>query len=72
MRDPEANMAIKLYDLAGAETDRRFSPYCWRARMALVHKGLPDLLAIIPNGLVHEHTVVVGIQPEQAGGQRLA
>jgi len=40
MRDPEANMAIKLYDLAGAETDRRFSPYCWRARMALAHKGL--------------------------------
>lgn len=33
-------MAIKLYDLAGAETDRRFSPYCWRARMALAHKGL--------------------------------
>ncbi|HVA12037.1 MAG TPA: glutathione S-transferase family protein [Stellaceae bacterium] len=30
----------KLYDLAGAEADRRFSPYCWRARMALAHKGL--------------------------------
>jgi hypothetical protein len=40
MRDPETNMAIKLYDLAGAETDRRFSPYCWRARMALAYKGL--------------------------------
>ena len=33
-------MAIKLYDLAGAEPDRRFSPYCWRTRMALAHKGL--------------------------------
>jgi glutathione S-transferase len=33
-------MAIKLYDLAGAEPDRRFSPYCWRSRMALAHKGL--------------------------------
>src|SRR3954452_17932450 len=33
-------MAIKLYDLAGAEDDRRFSPYCWRVRMALKHKGL--------------------------------
>jgi glutathione S-transferase len=33
-------MAIKLYDLAGAEDDRRFSPYCWRAKMALKHKGL--------------------------------
>ena len=33
-------MAIKLYDLAGAEDDRRFSPYCWRVKMALMHKGL--------------------------------
>ena len=33
-------MAIKLYDLAGAEDDRRFSPYCWRTKMALKHKGL--------------------------------
>src|SRR3954468_15230729 len=31
---------IKLYDLAGAEDDRRFSPYCWRTKMALKHKGL--------------------------------
>ena len=33
-------MTIKLYDLAGAEDDRRFSPYCWRIKMALAHKGL--------------------------------
>ena len=33
-------MAIKLYDLAGAEEDRRFSPNCWRTRMALAHKAL--------------------------------
>src|SRR5688572_17332756 len=33
-------MAITLYDLAGAEDDRRFSPYCWRIKMALRHKGL--------------------------------
>ncbi|HJU20369.1 MAG TPA: glutathione S-transferase family protein [Stellaceae bacterium] len=33
-------MAIILYDLAGAEAERRFSPYCWRTRMALAHKGL--------------------------------
>ncbi|MGH7116072.1 MAG: glutathione S-transferase family protein [Stellaceae bacterium] len=33
-------MAIMLYDLAGAEADRRFSPFCWRTRMALAHKGL--------------------------------
>ena len=32
-------MTIQLYELAGKD-DRRFSPYCWRARMALEHKGL--------------------------------
>ena len=33
-------MAITMYDLAGAEPERRFSPFCWRTRMALAHKGL--------------------------------
>jgi glutathione S-transferase len=33
-------MTITLYDLAGAEAERRFSPFCWRARMALAHKAL--------------------------------
>ncbi len=33
-------MPITMYDLAGVEADRRFSPFCWRARMALAHKGL--------------------------------
>jgi glutathione S-transferase len=33
-------MTLRLYDLAGAEPDRRFSPYCWRIRLALAHKGL--------------------------------
>jgi glutathione S-transferase len=33
-------MALKMWDLAAAEDDRRFSPYCWRAQMALAHKGL--------------------------------
>ena len=33
-------MTITLYDLAGVETERRFSPFCWRAKMALAHKGL--------------------------------
>jgi len=32
--------AIRMYDLAGADPTRRFSPYCWRIRMALAHKGL--------------------------------
>ncbi len=33
-------MAIILYDLAGAEAERRFSPFCWRTKMALAHKGI--------------------------------
>jgi glutathione S-transferase len=33
-------MAIQMYDLAGAEVDRRFSPYCWRIKLSLKHKGL--------------------------------
>ena len=33
-------MTIRLWDLAGAEDDRRFSPHCWRVKMALRHKGL--------------------------------
>lgn len=33
-------MGIRMWDLAGAEDARRFSPYCWRVRMALAHKGL--------------------------------
>jgi glutathione S-transferase len=34
-------MSIVMYDLAGADPDVRFSPYCWRTRFALAHKGLP-------------------------------
>lgn len=33
-------MTVKLYELAGADDDLLFSPNCWRARMALAHKGL--------------------------------
>lgn len=32
-------MTILLHELVGQD-DRRFSPYCWRTRMALAHKGL--------------------------------
>ena len=34
-------MSLRLYDLAGAQPERRFSPYCWRVRLALAHKNLP-------------------------------
>ena len=33
-------MTIQLYDLATADPALRFSPYCWRVKMALAHKGL--------------------------------
>lgn len=33
-------MAIKLYDLAGEDLEMRFSPFCWRTKLALAHKGL--------------------------------
>lgn len=32
-------MSVILHDLAAGD-DGRFSPFCWRARMALAHKGL--------------------------------
>lgn len=33
-------MARKLYELCGVDPKRVFSPFCWRIRMALAHKGL--------------------------------
>lgn len=33
-------MTIQMYDLAGADPSFRFSPFCWRTRMALAHKAL--------------------------------
>jgi glutathione S-transferase len=33
-------MTILLYDLVGADPARPFSPHCWKAAMALAHKGL--------------------------------
>jgi glutathione S-transferase len=33
-------MTILLYELCGREPERVFSPHCWKARMALAHKGL--------------------------------
>lgn len=52
-------MPITLYDLAGANPDLRFSPYCWRTKLALKHKGLDyetipwrftDTAALAPSG----------------------
>ncbi len=33
-------MSLKLFELVGADAARPFSPFCWRTRMALAHKGL--------------------------------
>lgn len=33
-------MSLTFYELGCADRDRRFSPFCWRTRLALAHKGL--------------------------------
>jgi glutathione S-transferase len=33
-------MPLKLFELVGTDVGRPFSPFCWRTRMALAHKGL--------------------------------
>ena len=33
-------MTLQLFELVGTDAERPFSPYCWRIRMALAHKGL--------------------------------
>ena len=32
--------SLVLFELAGADQSVRFSPHCWKTRMALAHKGL--------------------------------
>src|SRR5215469_3186263 len=34
-------MSRRLFDLAGADPNLRFSPYCWRTKFALAHKEIP-------------------------------
>jgi glutathione S-transferase len=33
-------MSLQLFELVGVDEARPFSPFCWRTRMALAHKGL--------------------------------
>ena len=35
-----SRMTLKLFELVGTDETRPFSPFCWRTRMALAHKGL--------------------------------
>lgn len=62
-------MTLRMYDLAGAEPDRRFSPYCWRIRLALAHKSLAvetiswrftEKDAIAPSGQIFVPVLVDG------------
>ncbi|WFU42653.1 glutathione S-transferase family protein [Bradyrhizobium sp. CB82] len=67
-------MNLKLFELVGTDAARPFSPYCWRTRMALAHKGLAadtlpwrftEKAAIAPHGsekvpvLLHDDKPVV-------------
>jgi glutathione S-transferase len=56
-------MALLLYDLAGAEADRRFSPYCWRTRMALAHKELS--VETIPWRFTEKEAIAKSGQPRE-------
>jgi len=62
-------MPLRMFDLAGAEPDRRFSPYCWRTRLALAHKHLAvetipwrftEKDAIAPSGQIFVPVLVDG------------
>ncbi|MYZ47181.1 glutathione S-transferase N-terminal domain-containing protein [Propylenella binzhouense] len=47
-------MVVRLYDLCGRDRDLRFSPYCWRARFALAHKGVVPETVPTPFGAIRE------------------
>lgn len=47
--------ALAMFDLAGDEDDRRISPFCWRIRLALAHKGLE--VRTIPWRLSEKETI---------------
>jgi glutathione S-transferase len=40
IRVPAMSAELSLYELVGANPEIRFSPHCWKTRMALAHKGL--------------------------------
>jgi glutathione S-transferase len=71
---PGDEMSLKLFELVGTDEQRPFSPFCWRTRMALAHKGLDaasipwrftEKAAIAPHGsdkvpvLLHGDSAVV-------------
>ena len=65
-------MSLKLFELVGADATRPFSPYCWRTRMALAHKGLSaesipwrftEKAAIAPHGSEKVPVMLDGDKP---------
>ncbi|HVB89219.1 MAG TPA: glutathione S-transferase family protein [Beijerinckiaceae bacterium] len=65
-------MPIEMYDLAAADERVRFSPYCWRIRMALAHKGLET--ATIPWRFVEKEKIAFssqGFVPVLVDGDRV-
>lgn len=49
-----ARQGLVLYELS-AKSDRRFSPFCWKARMALAHKELAA--EYVPVGFTDKQTI---------------
>jgi len=65
-------MSLKLFELVGQDETRPFSPYCWRTRMALAHKGLTaesipwrftEKAAIAPHGSEKVPVMLDGDKP---------
>ena len=65
-------MTLKLYELVGTDAARPFSPFCWRTRMALAHKGLAadsipwrftEKAAIAPHGSEKVPVLLHGEKP---------
>ena len=52
-------MTILLYDLVGRDGARPFSPHCWKATMALAHKGLD--ISTVPTRFLDVPTVEGGV-----------
>lgn len=48
-------MTIRLYELAGSDPARPFSPHCWKTVMALAHKGLD--FTRVPTGFTAIRTI---------------
>ncbi|TIU21165.1 MAG: glutathione S-transferase family protein, partial [Mesorhizobium sp.] len=51
-------MTILLYDLVGRDAARPFSPHCWKATMALAHKGVD--ISTVPTRFLEVPTVEGG------------